>query len=129
MNDDDQALKQFYQTFEFMGGCYVVSWLYKGFDEAISDNYQLCCFRLRSVLNRLSRERLLDKYDEIIQNQLADGIIEKVEDNETQSSVSYLRHHPVVTPGKQTTKVRIVYDASAKSGKNAVLMTVSIEDH
>ncbi|VDD98087.1 unnamed protein product [Enterobius vermicularis] len=43
-----------------MGGCYVVSWLYKGFDEAISDNYQLCCFRLRSVLNRLSRERLLD---------------------------------------------------------------------
>ena len=126
VNDDDQALKQFYQTLEFKYNRYVVSWPYKGFNKVISDNYQLCYFRLRSVFNRLSREHLLHKYDEIIQNQLADGIIEKVKDNKAQPTVSYLPHHLVVTPGKQTTKVRIVYDASAKPGKNAVSLNDSL---
>lgn len=36
-------------------------------------------------------------------------------------SVSYLPHHPVFMPGKTSTKLRIVFDASAKDGNDASL--------
>ena len=57
------------------------------------------------------------KYEVIIQGQLPERIIEEVKDNEKCSNISHLPHHPVITPGKKTTIVRIVYDISAKSGK------------
>ena len=45
------------------------------------------------------------------------------------NKLHYLSHHPVVTPWKMTTKVKIVYDASvrAKKGMKA-LMNVCTED-
>ena len=62
---------------------------------------------------------LLQQYCSIIQAQREKGIIEIVDETqvETKNVVHYLPHHPVVTPSKTTTKVRIVYDASAKVRK------------
>ena len=84
----------------------------------ISLNYQLCLRRLRSLLRRLQREpRLLRDYDDIIQGQLRNGIIEPVVDPEAVSNerIHYFPHHTVVRQDKQTTKVRVVYVASTKS--------------
>jgi len=54
---------------------------------------------------------LFKQYDEFIQDQLERGVIEKV----TSLSLETLHtHHPVITPSKNTTKVRILYDASGK---------------
>ena len=58
---------------------------------------------------------LLERYDEIIRKQLMDGIIEEVKDEN--GNVTYLLHRPVVNDKKSSTKVRIVYDASAKAGE------------
>ena len=59
-------------------------------------------------------------YHDIIQSQLTKGIIERVPDELFNSfPCHYLPHHPVVTLFKVTTKVRIVYDASAKTKQNA----------
>ena len=50
-----------------------------------------------------------------MQEQLQQGIIEKVDETQQNTGriVHYLSHHAVIWQDKQTTKLRIVYDASA----------------
>ena len=58
---------------------------------------------------------LVQKYDDIIKDQLRKGIIEKVRTESNCTLKHYIPHHAVINPTKATTKVRIVYDASAKT--------------
>ena len=57
---------------------------------------------------------MLEEYDLIIKEYLAEGILEEVKDIHKSESVHYLPHRPVVKENRQTTRVRIVFDASAK---------------
>ena len=60
---------------------------------------------------------MLCKYDNIIKDQHKKGIIERVNEKIKEGERKhYIPHHAVFTPAKDTTKVRIVYDASAKTG-------------
>ena len=61
---------------------------------------------------------ILTAYDDILKDQLQKGLIERV-DNKTveEGNIHYIPHHAVITPGTATTKIRIVYDASAKSNE------------
>ena len=81
-------------------------------------NHGLALGRLKSLVNRMKRNPdLVEKYDNIIEEQLKQGIIETVKP-EVQSKDTikhYIPHHAVINPSKATTKVRIVYDASAKT--------------
>ena len=62
---------------------------------------------------------VLKEYDDIIQEQLRSGIIEKLPNPEVETrnkeGVHYLPHHAVIRQNRETTKLRIVYDGSAKS--------------
>ena len=73
--------------------------------------------RKKSLVRRLQTDpKLLQSYDDTIKLQLEQGIIERIDDGkESQFLKHYLPHHPIVTPGKSTTKLRIVYDASSKA--------------
>lgn len=78
-------------------------------------NFSNALVRLKSQLRKLSRSPdIIVKYDGIIKEQLELGIIDKVSDEEHPSKVSYLPHQPVIRENVETTKVRIVYDASCK---------------
>ena len=116
ISDDDQALSKFGETVKFAEGRYMVTWPWKDEKLSLPQNYQLAVGRLSSTLQKLKKSPpLLKHYDEIIQEQLDRGIIEKVTNDSLEGPIKhYIPHHPVVTPGKSTTKVRIVYDASAK---------------
>jgi len=47
------------------------------------------------------------------------GVIEKVTSLSPEGLIKhYIPHHPVITPSKNTTKVRIIYDASAETKKD-----------
>ena len=82
----------------------------------ITNNSQLAYGRLKSCLKKMrDKPELLDKYDAIIQDQLSKGVIEKVDVHVADGFVHYIPHHAVITPQKTTTKVRVVYDASAKT--------------
>ena len=73
--------------------------------------------RLKSLIKRLEKDPdLLEKYSNIIHEQFAKGIIERVGSSEEDNEIRkyYIPHHAVITPEKATTKIRIVYDASAK---------------
>ena len=94
-----------------------VSLPWKEFHEPLPDNYQLSLKRLQGLLCRLRQDpAILKEYDRTIKDQLEKGIIETVQVGEpTSDRVHYLPHHAVVRQEKTTTKLRVVYDASAKS--------------
>ena len=84
----------------------------------LPDNYDLCRKRLTGLLKRLHQNpEQLREYDSVINDQLSKGIVEVVEDPTASKSrrIHYLPHHGVVRHNKETTKLRVVYDASARS--------------
>ena len=87
----------------------------------LPSNYDVCFHRLQSLLRKLRKEpEILAKYDEIIKEQEQAGIIQKVANLEPEPSgkVHYLAHQAVIREHAETTKVRIVFDASCKETRN-----------
>ena len=83
-------------------------------------NYNLCYNRLKSMHFQLSKTPdILRELENIIQEQLAAGIIENIPNQSSEElndeDVHYLPHHGVIRKNRETTKLRIVYDGSAKS--------------
>ena len=72
--------------------------------------------RLQGLVRRLKQDPpILHEYDKIIQDQIKKGIVQIVEPTtNAEMKLHYLPHHAVVRRDKETTKVRIVYDASAR---------------
>ncbi|KAL9969544.1 hypothetical protein ACROYT_G021769 [Oculina patagonica] len=85
----------------------------------LPDNNQLSKLRLESLVRRLkSKPEVLKHYDSIFQDQLEKNIIEAVNQEEQPElgKVHYLPHREVIRLDKDTTKLRVLYDASAKRG-------------
>ena len=81
------------------------------------DNYHLCYRRLMSLLCRLRQNpEIRREYDLVIRDQINKGIVEVVSkpDQLDGDKLHYFLHHAVIHQDKETTKLRIVYDASAK---------------
>lgn len=113
---DDYATQRFSDTIRYEDNRYYLTWPWKEEELDLPENYQLALGRLKTLIHRMRQNPdLLAKYDSIIQEQLKLGIIEKVPVNNDTKGRHYIPHHAVVHPEKSTTKVRIVYDASAKT--------------
>ena len=72
--------------------------------------------RLRGLLHRLRQQpTVLQQYDSVIKDQINKGMIQPVQDLEDtqEGKVHYLPHHAVIRQDRETTKLRVVYDASA----------------
>ncbi|XP_060570667.1 uncharacterized protein LOC132728956 [Ruditapes philippinarum] len=114
--EDDQAIDEFKESLVFKDNRYYVKWPWRGDNYEVPENRPLAFGRLKSLVKRFKdNPDVLQKYDSVIQDQLEKGIIEKVETSEKNRHIHYLPHHAVIKPDKSTTKLRIVYDASAKS--------------
>ena len=116
--NDEMVKNHFKENLTFVDGRYQVKWPWKDENPDLLKNRELAVGRLRSNVSRMkNKPELLQQYDSIIQDQLAKGIIEKVENTNTDSIKHYLPHHAVINPHKPTTKIRVVYDASSKVRK------------
>ena len=83
--------------------------------ELLSDNYLLATHRLKGLRTRLCKDKsLMIQYNNIFKDYLDNCIIERVDTPaDNKELVHYLPHHPVVREDKETTKVRVVFDASS----------------
>ena len=114
--DESSVYDKFTQRISFTGTRYQVCLPWKDDHPPLSSNYDLSLKRLNGLLKHLRQnEGLLAEYHAIIQDQLCRGIVELV-DNPTYSgeTIHFLPHHAVIRQDKTTSKLRIVYDASAK---------------
>ena len=115
--EERSVYEDFTSNITFQDGWYKVSLPWMEFQRPLPDNYQLSVKRLQGLLRRLNQDpQILREYDSTIKEQLEKGIIESVSmDEPCANRVHCLPHHAVIRRDKTTTKLHIVYDASAKS--------------
>ena len=102
----------------FTGKRYSVGLPWKAGHNALPTNYENSFMRLKNLGKKLRNDPpTLAKYNEIINEQAASGVIEQVTELEPAEKTFYLPHMAVVRAEAETTKVRIVYDASCKDRK------------
>ena len=103
----------------FRDGRYEVTLPWRDKQTRPPSNFKPAKRRLLTLLKKLRHHpEVLQEYHAIIQEQLQLGIIEKVSEASTHKNgtgTHYLPHHAIIRQDKSTTKLRIVYDASAKA--------------
>ena len=94
-------------------GWYETSLPWKPNHPFLPNNKQGSLKRLASLHRKLQKDELFEKYDSIIQDQLASGIIEEAPAVSSEKEF-YIPHKYVIRKSAESTKMRIVYDASAR---------------
>ena len=110
--------EEFLEKLTHRGNHYQVNLPWKATHPPLPDNYELSHRRLSSLLSRLRKEpNVLKEYDNVIKEQIDRGIVEVVDEEARPESnrIHYIPHHAVIRRDKSTTRLRVVYDASAKS--------------
>ena len=91
-----------------------------------STGSELSVKRLRQLQSRLKKGKALFRdYDHIIREQEREGIVEQTIINENDSY--FLPHHGVIRQDKETTKLRIVFDGSAKPSEDDLSLNECLE--
>ena len=108
---------EFESTIRFNGKRYEVSLPWKESHAPLPDNYDLSLKRLVGLIKRLKHNpNILRQYDAVIREQIRRGVVEPVQTQVPVHTLGhYLPHHAVLREDKATTKLRIVYDASART--------------
>ena len=116
----DPHLKTFGETTKKVQDRYEVKLPWKSEQDKgkLVNNFTLAQRRHSRTMAKLEKDpALLEQYDKVFKDYAQQGIIEVVplEKIATKNPVFYLPHRPIVKEGSTTTKVRPVFDASAKS--------------
>ena len=76
--------------------------------------------RLKNLLKKLRKDPAkYQQYDQLIRDQLKEGIVERVPKGKSNNKDFYLPHRPVIRETAATTKMRIVFDASARENDHS----------
>ena len=117
------------QLDRYSPGNYETNLIWKENHPSLRSNEVNSLGRLHNLTKYLIRSYKLGEYDKVIQEQINEGIIEKV--SETNASEEgkefYPPHRPVIRESAEATKIRIVHDASAKPNKDSVSLNECLE--
>ncbi|XP_011171522.2 uncharacterized protein LOC105204159 [Solenopsis invicta] len=108
-------------------GRFVVRLPFREDPSCLGESRRAALKRLQSVYRRLDRDAILKRqYIEVMEDYLRSGhmiqINEKISASE--EPVYYLPHHAVVKEERETTKLRVVFDASCRSSSGKSLNDV-----
>ena len=115
---DAETYQQYLQTITKQSNQYFVRLPWKKNHEPLPNNFRMALGQLHSMIKSLSQNPImLDHYDRIIKEQLQSNFIEEVTNPQITNHCHYIPHH-AVTKDSPTTPIHIVYNCSAKSGKD-----------
>ena len=106
-------------------GWYETAFPWKGDHPPLPNNETGSPKRLGSQ-QRLKRNGKIEDYDAIIQDQLREGIVEEAE-MAAKGRELYIPHKAVIRENAETTKMRIVYNASAKANDKAFFLNKCLD--
>ncbi|XP_053400438.1 uncharacterized protein LOC128557265 [Mercenaria mercenaria] len=111
--DNLKVIQSTEQAIKYNGNRYEVSLPWKVQTTELPDNFDMAYQRLENTEKRLKKNvNIYETYRNTIERYVDLGYVSKVEKNDGKRW--YLLHFPVLRPEKATTKVRIVFDASAR---------------
>ena len=84
----------------------------------LPNNYEGSIHRLNTLVCKLHRTDILSEYDVAISEQPVQGVVEKATEK-AEGKEFYPPHRAVMREEAETTKLRIVYDASSRARSNA----------
>ncbi|XP_053403139.1 uncharacterized protein LOC128558265 [Mercenaria mercenaria] len=115
--EDESIVKQVKSTITRSEGHYQVSIPWNDKKPSLKNNYEMALHRLRNTEKKIEKDPVLkEAYKTTLQKYLNKGYITEVNLNETfNDSEWYIPHFPIVKLDRETTKVRIVFDAAAKT--------------
>ena len=123
-HDQDQVYSEFReQLSRNKAGWYETGLPWKGNHPPLPTNEQGSLRRLQTFRRKLQRFGIEQEYAEIIEEQKTEGVVETA-DQEVQGVEFYIPHKLIIKEAAETTKIRTVYDASAKAQAD----TVSLND-
>ena len=114
-HDQGEVYKEFREQLQRSPeGWYITGLPWKGNHPPLPTNEKGSLRRLTSLQNRLVKKGLFEQYNAIIEDQKEQGIVEEAP-TKLENREFYIPHKEVVREGATSTKLRVVYDASAKA--------------
>ena len=113
--EEQLAMQKVENTLLFENQMYRACIPWKSNNSALPNNFEMVLRRLENTEKRLQRSPdVAQAYNKCIEQYSEKGYITKIQELERSTSRWYLPFFPVIKPEKETTKERIVFDASAR---------------
>ena len=114
--DEKEAVRIVTESLTYTdSGRYTVGIPWKRKPPSVPNSYAMAMKRLKSTEKRLKDEpKWANEYRQVFQKYLEKGYVSRVHQPSKQRAGFCLSHFPIVRLGRETTKVRVVFDAAAK---------------
>jgi len=115
LSPEEQACETFFQETKRDGnGRFIVSIPFKTSTDKLGDSEELALQRLKLLENRLQRnETMRQQYIDFMRSYKELGHMKKIVNDSPSTPAYYLPHHGVMKESSLTTKMRVVFNASA----------------
>ena len=119
-NDQSSVYAEFKeQLVRHEEGWYETGLPWRGNHPLLPNNKEESLRRIACLSKKLERQELTNQYAEIIEDQKKEGVVERADESSINSREFYIPHKPVVRATAESTKLRTVYDASARAFSGA----------